>query len=239
MSGLSTRSPLLSPRAPGWRSNRLCVIKWWWWLYLTFVKGGAADSFRSVLSASIQRTNPHTDWEGVKVLFLVVNTGVTTRWTQGRCLLCARPFFLLPPSARAYVVPAYMLSPCSRRSLPSPGGGWLHTGRQTLSPWRSVKATRIQEACSEYHPRYMQREQSGDAQQSRDNENGNQLTVRIVPQKPRFQTNLGWFSLMICGTHITVPHFIGFKTHQISTRDARFSFAPNPPFSFFMPRGVV
>lgn len=85
VSELSTRSPLLSLYAPGWRSNRLCVIKWWWWLYLTFVKGGAPDFCRSILSASIQWINPQTDWDRVKMLFLGVNTGVILRWTEGMC----------------------------------------------------------------------------------------------------------------------------------------------------------
>lgn len=77
MSGLSTRSPVLSPCAPGWRSNRLCVIKWWRWLYLTFVKGGAPDFCRSVLSAAIQWINPQ------KMLFLAVNTGIMQGWVEG------------------------------------------------------------------------------------------------------------------------------------------------------------
>lgn len=86
VSGLSTRSPLLSPHALGWRSNRLCVIKWWWWLYLTFVKGGVPDFCRSVLSASIQWINLQTEWDRLKMLFLGVNTRVILRWTEEMCL---------------------------------------------------------------------------------------------------------------------------------------------------------
>lgn len=82
----SPPDPVLSLYAPGWRSNRLCVIKWWWWLYLTFVKGGAPDFSRSVLSASVQWINPQTEWDRVKMLFLGVNTGVILRWMKGMCL---------------------------------------------------------------------------------------------------------------------------------------------------------
>lgn len=143
MSGLSTRSPLLSLYVPGWRSNRLCVIKWWWWLYLTFVKGGAPDFWRSVLSASIQWINPQTEWDRVKMLFLGVNTGVILRWTEVClkrvvCLLCV---FL------SLCVCVCVLT-CSRHVLWAPfpylphlrsGGGWLRTKRSTISPWRSLK----------------------------------------------------------------------------------------------------
>lgn len=121
MSGLSTRSPLLSPHAPGWRSNRLCVIKWWWWLYLTFVKGGAPDFCRSGLSASIRWINPHTVRDRVKMFFLGVNTGVISRWLEGMCLPRVVRWLSVSFSPCVYVCSHdYMLSPCSQRSLALP-----------------------------------------------------------------------------------------------------------------------
>lgn len=123
VSGLSTRSPLLSPHALGWRSNRLCVIKWWWWLYLTFVKGGVPDFCRSVLSASIQWINLQTEWDRLKMLFLGVNTRVILRWTEGMCLqrvLCLPCLCLFLALCVRVCVSAYMRSTCSARSLPLP-----------------------------------------------------------------------------------------------------------------------
>lgn len=92
------------PCAPGWRSNRLCVIKWWWWLYLTFVKGGAPDFCRSVLSASIQWINPQTEtgWFFF-FLFLGVNTGVILRWRKGVFAESHVCFVCIPFSPRACV----------------------------------------------------------------------------------------------------------------------------------------
>lgn len=120
----SPPDPVLSLYAPGWRSNRLCVIKWWWWLYLTFVKGGAPDFSRSVLSASVQWINPQTEWDRVKMLFLGVNTGVILRWMKGMCLqsLCVISSCL----SSSMCVRAHILSPCSPSSVEKMSRGQLY-----------------------------------------------------------------------------------------------------------------
>lgn len=107
MSGLSTRSLLLSLYAPGWRSNRLCVIKWWWWLYLTFVKGGAPDFFVGLyyqpLSSELILRRIETEWK-------CCSSGVILRWTEGMCLqrlvclLCVPPLFT---HVCAHALPCY------------------------------------------------------------------------------------------------------------------------------------
>lgn len=156
VSGLSTRSPLLSPHAPGWRSNRLCVIKWWWWLYLTFIKGGAPDFCRSVLSASIQWINPHTARDRVKMFFLGVNTGVILRWMVGMCLPSVVCLLSVSFSLYVYVCACdYMLSPCFQGSLalPSSPAKWRRMITYQEVNFISMEipeGTWIQEIFSEY-----------------------------------------------------------------------------------------
>lgn len=110
--------------APGSRSNRLYVIKWWWWLYLTFVKGGAPDFCRSVLSASIQWINPQTDSNRVTFfLFLGVNTRVILRWRKGVCLqrhVCVVCFSISPCICVHWLTCFYHVSLRSLALPPSP-----------------------------------------------------------------------------------------------------------------------
>lgn len=150
MSRLSSRSPLLSPYAPGCRSNRLCVIKWWWWLYLTFVEGGVPDFCRSILSVSIQWNNPQTEWDRVIFFFRGVNTRVILRWEEAVCL--QRVVFAL--CVFLSVCNACTQLTCSHHVLWDPwpylshlqcGGWWLHTSEVRFISMEMPEGTLIQE----------------------------------------------------------------------------------------------
>ena len=189
MSGLSTRSPLLSPHAAGWRSNRLCVIKWWWWLYLTFVKGGAPHLCRSALSASIQCVTAQSERESENVVlgskhrgYIEVNGNV---FAESCVFDASRSFLCVCVRVPQLTCSRHVLrDPCRHLPhLPS-GGGWLHTNRQTLSPWRSMKQHGYKEHAqntSPLHAAACETARRTETDSRAETMRWNQLTVRIVP----------------------------------------------------------